>query len=181
MRWVGLDLEAELGLSLSLYLAVGEELLRVDIGTPRPSVGSDDSRPSCGRGESSDRSYSLDFLRIGGLVRCNGRMGPSPRESPRRGRNDFFADMISVDANRFIKQGVALSATAFLLLEGLLSREGASALWRAAPGILIEMIAGSTLSLPNSCIHQEVETLAESDAGNGAELEERTDSCLGIA
>jgi hypothetical protein len=90
-------LEAEPALlALSLYLMVGEGLRRGEYVASRPFASSVDKRASAGRGERSDMSYSLGFLRIGGLVRlCNGRIGALPG-SPRRGKNEGFADMAAV-------------------------------------------------------------------------------------
>ena len=90
-------------LALSLYLVDGEGLRRGEYEDLRPSILS-----SSGRGERSARSYSLGFLRIGGLVRLwNGRMGPSWREKPRRGRYEEFADMTATGDSECLVLGYA--------------------------------------------------------------------------
>lgn len=76
-----------LSVALSLCREEGVEFSRRECVLPRSFSGNEDKKPSSERGDRSERSYSLGFLRIEGLLRlCNGRIGPSPRDMPKRGR-----------------------------------------------------------------------------------------------
>jgi len=102
MRLGGFVLENDPALLVRLLRALvdGEELRRSDEALRFRHVSGERSSSSGlgdGRGESSERSYSLVFFRIGGLRfgLWKGRPGPSLRERESRGRKEDFPDIVT--------------------------------------------------------------------------------------
>ncbi len=92
----GFDFEADpvALLARSLKAAEGEELRRLEDGFREGNGRGDSRRASSGRGERSDKSYSLGFLRMELPWLWSGRIGLSPRWRVNRGRNDDFVVMM---------------------------------------------------------------------------------------
>ena len=81
-------------LALSLNASEGEELSRSEEDWFRSGNGLGERRSSSGRGDKSDKSYSLGFFRIVLDWLCNGSIDElSPRRDS-RGRKDDFVVMM---------------------------------------------------------------------------------------
>lgn len=93
-------------LAPSLYLAEGEEPWRPAGLLLRLCDAAEKRSASCGRGESSDRPYSLGWRRGGGLDGLwNGNTDASPRDRERRGRKldfDDIPDVLAGSRNRVL-------------------------------------------------------------------------------